>query len=480
MEVPLSVKPPTRDYSRVDSQGRKIIIKELAPMAITNEELEAAANQNDDTFTACRTRPIKTLRRRRILGTLGLHRTSNRAAKESSVRCDCIRPHFWCAICFGRSNHLQNPDPVFHDKAKTAALLDHSYHQVLSGKSDIPLDLYMMQMIKNRSWLVSGAQAKAKLEAELEAKKKKKLKKNELLPRKKMKRRESEGSNSQRKKLKASKNHRRKSVTVHHQDGVSMVDIGAVSDDFESLPNSPSISNHQSLADQIRKKRETAFDIDNIVIPYSIAASTRVEKLKYKEILTPTWRVIDGKEVENCEPPQPKLPKKQKPAVVKKVKEVKEVLITAEMAEAAASATEVEDINESSYEVRHSKAEIEERKRWSQPLKVIGMGSGSNRNRSQKRQNSQGNFDFCRANIFRMFFFLQFQRILDVTLPIQCHRVKWKIWRFPDRQRQRKTMQKLVPRSKTGVELLAQQSRVEIETRQRTRLKEVPDVLLPV
>ena len=132
MEIPLSVKPPTRDYSRVDSMGRKIIIKELAPMAISPEELAAAANQNDDTFTACRTRPIKTLRRRRILGTLGLHRTSTRAAKESTVKCDCIRPGHWCSICFGRSNHIQAPDPLFQDKARTSALLDHSYHQVLS------------------------------------------------------------------------------------------------------------------------------------------------------------------------------------------------------------------------------------------------------------------------------------------------------------------------------------------------------------
>jgi KAT8 regulatory NSL complex subunit 1 len=29
------------------------------------------------------------------------------------------------------------------------------------------------------------------------------------------------------------------------------------------------------------------FDIDNIVIPYSVAASTRVEVLSYKEIPTP-------------------------------------------------------------------------------------------------------------------------------------------------------------------------------------------------
>ena len=66
------------------------------------------------------------------------------------------------------------------------------------------------------------------------------------------------------------------------------------------------------------------------------------------------------------------------------------------MAEVAASATiteaefaNFEDVSDTSYEVRHTKAEVEERKRWSQPLKVIGMGSTSSRNRSGRRQNSQ-------------------------------------------------------------------------------------------
>lgn len=36
-----------------------------------------------------------------------------------------------------------------------------------------------------------------------------------------------------------------------------------------------------------RKRGESAYDINNIVIPYSMASSTRVEKLKYKEIVTP-------------------------------------------------------------------------------------------------------------------------------------------------------------------------------------------------
>jgi len=36
-------------------------------------------------------------------------------------------------------------------------------------------------------------------------------------------------------------------------------------------------------------RRENTYDIDNIVIPYHIAAATRVEKLQYKEIDTPRY-----------------------------------------------------------------------------------------------------------------------------------------------------------------------------------------------
>lgn len=42
------------------------------------------------------------------------------------------------------------------------------------------------------------------------------------------------------------------------------------------------------LQQPIRRRRgESSFDINNIVIPMSVAATTRVEKLQYKEILTP-------------------------------------------------------------------------------------------------------------------------------------------------------------------------------------------------
>lgn len=43
-------------------------------------------------------------------------------------------------------------------------------------------------------------------------------------------------------------------------------------------------------------KRE--YDIDNIVIPYSIAAASRVEMVKYKEIVTPKWRIVEELDVD--------------------------------------------------------------------------------------------------------------------------------------------------------------------------------------
>lgn len=44
-----------------------------------------------------------------------------------------------------------------------------------------------------------------------------------------------------------------------------------------------------------RKRKSTntpQYDIDNIIIPYSMASSTRLEKLEYKEILTPKWQEV--------------------------------------------------------------------------------------------------------------------------------------------------------------------------------------------
>ncbi|XP_012301418.1 KAT8 regulatory NSL complex subunit 1-like protein [Aotus nancymaae] len=41
-----------------------------------------------------------------------------------------------------------------------------------------------------------------------------------------------------------------------------------------------------------RLRSESSYDIDNIVIPMSLVAPAKLEKLQYKEILTPSWRMV--------------------------------------------------------------------------------------------------------------------------------------------------------------------------------------------
>lgn len=58
--------------------------------------------------------------------------------------------------------------------------------------------------------------------------------------------------------------------------------------------SAPSILGGPNTPQPIKRRRgESSFDINNIVIPMSVAATTRVEKLQYKEILTPRWRSVD-------------------------------------------------------------------------------------------------------------------------------------------------------------------------------------------
>ncbi|KAK6315290.1 hypothetical protein J4Q44_G00148190 [Coregonus suidteri] len=50
-----------------------------------------------------------------------------------------------------------------------------------------------------------------------------------------------------------------------------------------------------------RRQGESVYNIDNIVIPMSLAATTKVERLQYRDIITPSWRVIDNPPLEEGE-----------------------------------------------------------------------------------------------------------------------------------------------------------------------------------
>jgi len=105
-----------------------------------------------------------------------------------------------------------------------------------------------------------------------------------------------------------------------------------------------------NLASLVKKKKgSSAFDINNIVIPYSMASSTRVEKLQYKEIPTPSWRVNEVGD---------------NAAAAAAATVTATVAVAAKIEEEEAEEKENEDTSDEIYVSRHEFCEEHERKRF--------------------------------------------------------------------------------------------------------------------
>ena len=87
---------------------------------------------NDVTCQSVRCRPVQSYRKRKLLRTAGLHLVCRKAARLSAVRCHCYPPVVPCAICGGRYNNTQTTEPEVMTLAERVALLDASYHAILS------------------------------------------------------------------------------------------------------------------------------------------------------------------------------------------------------------------------------------------------------------------------------------------------------------------------------------------------------------
>ncbi|XP_072502028.1 KAT8 regulatory NSL complex subunit 1 isoform X2 [Notamacropus eugenii] len=83
-------------------------------------------------------------------------------------------------------------------------------------------------------------------------------------------------------------------VTHHPPPSPLVRQLSSSTSSDGSVPTSSSSQGTVTTSQPVRRRRgESSFDINNIVIPMSVAATTRVEKLQYKEILTPSWREVD-------------------------------------------------------------------------------------------------------------------------------------------------------------------------------------------
>ncbi|XP_045207294.2 KAT8 regulatory NSL complex subunit 1-like isoform X2 [Mercenaria mercenaria] len=327
----------------------------------------------DASCVSARCRPVRFYRKRKLLHTAGLHQVNHKAARLSSVKCQCYPPVMPCPMCGGRYNNVQKLDAECMPIMEKVSLLDPAFHPVLSFPQEIALPLHFEALLKSGEWQSSKSQPKVTMRAMAAEKRRQKLlnaqikeqsRKNNrkkynktaaavLLTSAKLRSKyDGKSPHKKSKKVTAETRMRRKELKRRRAAQLavalkkSMINQDTDMDSLSTLSQTPTHSpqmkdgtlshsaSSSALKDQKehRKKRfENAYDINNIVIPYSMAASTRVEKLQYKEIQTPKWREL-GQSEQDTEEPQ--------------------------------AEQEVEDMTDDTFADRHETMEAEERKRF--------------------------------------------------------------------------------------------------------------------
>ncbi|XP_066855406.1 KAT8 regulatory NSL complex subunit 1-like protein isoform X5 [Anser cygnoides] len=182
--------------------------------------------------------------------------------------------------------------------------LDSSFHPVLSFPSDIPLHIYFETLLRKDDIKGEPVDA-ASLGVEFK-----------ISP--------DNGTSDQ---LSEGRKKRHLSETAVEPESPSS--FAAVSNvNAMSRPTHSTSSQHNSRR---RLRSESSYDIDNIVIPMSLVAPSKLEKLQYKEILTPSWRVVEFQPLERSHTDD----------------------------------EEIEDLSDEVFSLRHAKYEERERARWS-------------------------------------------------------------------------------------------------------------------
>ncbi|XP_001368458.1 KAT8 regulatory NSL complex subunit 1 isoform X1 [Monodelphis domestica] len=139
-------------------------------------------------------------------------------------------------------------------------------------------------------------------------------------------------------------------VTHHPSPSPLVRQLSSSTSSDGSVPTSSSSQGTVTTSQPVRRRRgESSFDINNIVIPMSVAATTRVEKLQYKEILTPSWREVDLQSLKGNPDEENE---------------------------------EIEDLSDAAFAALHAKCEEMERARWLWTTSVPPQRRGSRSYRS--------------------------------------------------------------------------------------------------
>lgn len=348
-------------------------------------------NSPEGELPASRTRPFvwSFYRKRKLLQLDKLHEVSKRAAKASTVRCNCDHVLPSCALCTGRLDPTQPQEPIEQMSVQErVALVDPSFHPVLSFPDEITQGTHLEAIMKSVEWQQKMLRGNLRITRLKD--KDTNERRNKKLPghRAKYAARLKKSSSSiltariKKKMLKGKRNRLGHDRSVH---GLSRKRVQKLTteddDDISALSSSSKHSSpvpsplHHTIASTTEKNiikeknshgrlRQNSYDIDNIVIPYSVAASTRLEKLQYKEILTPKWRL--------CEEPS-------------------KLDIKNGVMHRPSQDSDFEDMSDETIALRHERSEREENKRFMMYMNMPHQSRIRHNRRTDSRTDSGAN-----------------------------------------------------------------------------------------
>ncbi|XP_062435269.1 KAT8 regulatory NSL complex subunit 1-like protein isoform X2 [Rhea pennata] len=291
--------------------------------------------------TSARTRPLHSFQKRKLYRMPGTCYWSQQTlpSRDASLTCKTQLPYMAAGSPLGDSDGTASK--ILHYVQE----LDSSFHPVLSFPSDIPLHVYFETLLKKddikgepvdapslgvefkmspdndhnqhnvslKQWS-SGSLYNSKCQSVSGT--------SDQLSEGRKKRHLSETAVGEH-------NTRFETFSFQHAEPESHSSFAAVTSiNALSRPTHSTSSQHNSRR---RLRSESSYDIDNIVIPMSLVAPSKLEKLQYKEILTPSWRVVEFQPLERSHTDE----------------------------------EEIEDLSDEVFSLRHAKYEERERARWS-------------------------------------------------------------------------------------------------------------------
>ncbi|XP_041421659.1 KAT8 regulatory NSL complex subunit 1 [Xenopus laevis] len=301
------------------------------------EVLAVSPALTDGSCVAARTRPLRAHKKRRLVRSGAVSSLSRKPQKPLSMKCSC-EPPTTCILC-GCKTHVKTIHPSTMTLNERIALMDPGYHPILSFPHDTSLNLHFEALLKEERPFHLTHKLKALKLSQLSRRPVDNMRRYSESGMADLAGKDYAHGRSDQEKLsqyrienwqrnarlitdcvsdKVRSQLRKAPPTSTHSVGSLFRDdrqykvvpspgihistpftprSSSASHQHPSLmetPTTPSANLQNSAAAALKRKRlENSYDINNIVIPMSMAAASRVEKLQYKEILTPSWRVLD-------------------------------------------------------------------------------------------------------------------------------------------------------------------------------------------